>query len=225
MALSSCALLSTGPEYDNKRLEDYIQGSGYKASDLPSLKKHLSRNTKMAGDIYRLKAYPYTQALVDAIVDDQAAALSLTEKQRKEVQANLEKKYLNRKTCFQFEYQVTRVEKASQLKDWSLELTDGKDVTYKTQWQKDSFNDIPTKSYTFIGSIREPVWYGQGVACTQQEADLSNDFELKTIAKYSPFPFSTESTLSWDYPEYEVVDGKEVEVETKSKNYKGYRGW
>ena len=89
----------------------------------------------------------------------------------------------------------------------------------------DSLNQTPAKSYPYIGSVREPVWFGEGVACSTQPIDLSQNFEVKATVAYSPFPFSTEEYLYWEYPVYEIVDGKKVEVKEESKNYKGYRGW
>ncbi len=222
---SGCAFLSSTPEFDNKKLEGHIQGSGFNREDLVDIEKNLTRKTKMAGSIYRVKAYPYTKPLIEALVDDQAAALSLTQKQRKQLAHNLEEKYLNAKTCFQFEYHVARIDKASQLKDWKLQIIDHYENVFDTQWTPESLAAIPTKSFEYIGSIREPAWLGEGVACTTQKVDLSKDFNTKITAQFAPFPFSKEDTLTWQYPVYEEIDGEKVVVKEKGKDFKGYRGW
>lgn len=225
ISASSCALFSSAPSFDNKKLEEYIQGSGFNRNDLTDIETNLTRNTKMAGDIYRVQVYPYTAPLIEALVDDQAAALSLTQEQRKTLSANLVEKYLSKKTCLQFHYQVARVSKVSQLKDWRLQIVDHYKNTFNTQWTQESLAAIPTKSFDYIGPTREPVWIGQGVACTHQKVDLSKDFNTKVIAQFAPFPFSKEDTLTWKYPVYKEVNGEKVEVEEKSEDYKGYRGW
>lgn len=224
--LSSCAFFTSTPEFDNEKLNAYVSGSGFDRDDLRDMKKHLTRKTKLAGSIYKVKAYPYTPALVEALVDDQIGAHSLTKKQSQNLREHMKEEFLTKKTCFHFEYEVTRVEKASNLKDWSLEITDHYKNIYKTQWIKTSEGeDSPAKSFDYVGSVREPVWLGEGNACTDQKVDLTKNFEVKVIAQYAPFPFSKEENLYWQYPVYEVVDGEKQKVEEKNKNYKGYRGW
>ena len=224
-ALSSCAFFSQNPAYDNKKLKAYVQGSGFDRTELNSIKETLSRSAKMAGNIYKVKVMPMTRPLIEAMVDDQAAALSLTKEERASLLKNLEATYLENKTCLELNYEVTRIEKSSQLEDWQLEILDHDQLSHKTKWTISSLAEIPTKSYEYIGSVREPVWFGKGVACTSRSVDLSKDFDVKVTSHYVPFPFSSEATLYWQYPVYEVIDGKEVEVETKDKNFKGYRGW
>lgn len=224
LATSSCALFQ-GPTYDNKKLEGYVQGTGFSRSDLADIENNLTRKAKMAGDIYRVKLYPYTEPLIEALVDDQAAAFSLTKEQRKTLKTNLEERYLKRKTCFQFHYQVTRQKEASQLTDWKVQVIDSHENIYDTSWAPESIAAIPAKSFDYIGSVREPMWIGEGVACTNQKVDLSKDFDAKLTVAFAPFPFDKEETLSWQYPVYKEVDGEKVEVEEKSKNYKGYRAW
>lgn len=221
---SSCALFN-GPQYNNKKLKAYIQGSGFNRSDLADIKRNLTRTIKMGGDIYRVKLTPYTKPLIDVLVDDQTAVLSLTKQQRQTLRNNLEQKYLKRKTCFQFDYQVTRHKEASQLQDWKIQVVDHNKLTYDTTWTPKSLAMIPTKSYEYIGSIREPMWIGEGVACTDTKVDLSKNFNTKLTVAFAPFPFSKEATLSWEYPAYKEVNGKKVEVKTEGKNYKGYRAW
>ncbi len=224
-ALSSCAFFSQNPGYDNKKLKAYVQGSGFDRMELSSIKETLTRSAKMAGNIYKVEVMPMTGPLIEAMADDQAAALSLTKEDRAALLKNLKATYLQKKTCLEFKYEVTRIEKSSQLEDWKLEILDHDQLTHKTEWSISSLAEIPAKSYTYIGSVREPVWLGKGVACSARAVDLSHDFDIKVTSHYVPFPFSSEATLYWQYPVYEVIDGKEVEVETKDKNFKGYRGW
>ncbi len=225
LSASGCAFFSNTPEFDNKKLVEYIQGSGFNRTQLSDIERNLTRKANMAGDIYRIRVYPYTFPLIEALVDDQAAALSLTKSQRSELAKNLQEKYLNQKTCLQFDYQVSRIAKVSQLKDWKLQIIDQYENSYDTQWTQDSLAAIPTKSFDYIGSVREPMWIGNGVACTHQKVDLSKDFDTKVMAQFAPFPFSKEETLSWQYPVYEEVNGEKVEVKEKNKDFKGYRGW
>jgi len=222
---SSCALLSSALDYDNKKLKNYIQGSGFNRRDLSDIQRNLTRNSKMGGDIYRVKLYPYTKPLIEALVDDQAAALSLTKQKRQTLRKNLEDKYLKGKTCFQFAYQVTRIKKASQLQDWKVQIVDHNKLIINTEWIPESLTSIPTKSFEYIGSVREPLWIGKGVACTNRKVDLSKNFDIKLTVAFAPFPFDKETLLSWEYPVYEEINGEKVEVKTEGKNYKGYRAW
>lgn len=225
LSLSGCAFFSNQAEYDNKKLEEYISGTNFNRTHLSDIKKHLTRKSKLAGDIYRVRVYPYTRPLAEAMIDDQVAALSLTQKDAQKLKDNLIEKYFYKKTCFHFKYEVTRIAKASQLKDWRLEMTDHNGITYKTKWLESSLKKSPVKGHTYIGSIKEPVWTGEGDACTDQKVNLFEDFSIKTIVTYAPFPFSNETELFWQYPVYEYVDGEKVEQKEKNKNFKGYRGW
>ncbi len=225
LSLSSCAFFTNTPEYDKKNLEKYMKEDGFDRSYLEDIKKSLSRKTKMGGGIYKLDLTPYTMSLHEALVDDQAAAMSLTQEQKDKLAENLENKFLDHKTCFKFNYEVARIEKASQLQDWKFEVTDHQQITYQLKWDEESLKNVPAKSYEYIGSVREPVWFGEGMACSYQKIDLSENFEVKATVAYAPFPFSAEEILYWQYPAYEVIDGEKVEVKEQDKNFKGYRGW
>jgi hypothetical protein len=223
--ISNCSLLSSKNEYDTKKLKPYISGNGFNREDLSEIKKHLSRKVSMGGGIYRIKVYPMTAPLIEAMADDHVAALSLTDMRKEKLKENLFAQYLDKKTCFQFEYEVARIEKSSKLEDWKLEIYDHNKRNFSTQWTEQSLKEIPAKSFTYIGSIKEPVWYGKGVSCSDQNIDLTQDFSIKVVTDFAPFPFSTEADLNWQYPVYKMVEGKEVEVKEESENYKGYRGW
>ncbi|MCR9205458.1 MAG: hypothetical protein NXH75_12825, partial [Halobacteriovoraceae bacterium] len=171
-------------------------------------------------------AFPYTSSYVRSIANQQAQLRGLSQSEKNQILAHLEKKFTERATCFNFKYSVLRFNQVAQLKDWKITLLDKLGNEYPLKWRNGDLEKSPIMTEVQQSGDLLEKWLGDGVACTDAKPVLNSGFGLKVRPQYVQFPFDSYGDLYWDFPEIKVVDGEEVEVfKGKKKNYKSYRGW
>lgn len=231
--LSSCAFFQPTDKTQEQFIH-YIDAKDFSAAQLEEIAESLSRKTSMGGGIYRLTFTPYTDAYLQAYINSEAELKSLSEKDAKKLKETLHERYLNGKSCFRFDYEIAKIDRVTNPESWKLTAIsplgeDSDPLKYKlsalppltgTEYPK-------AKSFTYIGSIREPVWFSHADFCTayNDKINFHRDFALDIQVSYVPFPFDRDSEVTWHYPVYEIVNGEKVEVKEKKKSFKGYRGW
>lgn len=242
----SCSLFSSNHDL-KENFPHYIDAQGYQARDLKKIRTSLEREVSMAGGIYHLKLMPLTSAYLEAYCDEQANLKNLEKEDLQNLKDQLEKKLVKERSCFQFDFEITKIEKMSQAKEWKLIAIE--EVENQGE-EKEKRNDLPllplqeeyfsskerplTKSFTIIGSLKEPQWSGRVIQCTfpGTHINFKKDFSLKVIAQYAPFPFERESEVNWIpsevYPQNGDKDQNKAKGEKqrrKKKNYQRYRNW
>jgi len=220
--LSSCALFSPNEPDETYR---YLTGQGLENPKTVDIKNALMRDLSMAGGNYSLKAYPYTRTLVEAMSREKADLLGLPPKHIERYAKQMEKDFIDDKVCFYFEYEVLRFEKASRLENFKLALLDKEDQSYPLQFIEEDLGKQPGLSKVLRSGDRLPKWFGSGIACTKANPSLNKGFGLKVEPTFVQFPFDKMASMYWEFPEIKIVDGKEVKIHKKKKNYKSYRGW
>ena len=231
--LSSCAFFQAADKTEEKFIH-YIDAKNYSAGQLEEIAESLSRRVSMGGGIYRLTLTPYTEAYLQAYINSEAELKSLSLEDAQKMKETLHERYLNGKSCFRFDYEIAKIDRVTNPESWKLTATSplGEErdpLRYKlTPLPPLSGTQYPkAKSFTYIGSIREPVWFSHADYCTayNDKMNFHRDFSVEIKVSYVPFPFDSDSEVTWHYPVYEMVDGEKVEVKEKKKSFKGYRGW
>jgi hypothetical protein len=218
--LSSCASQLKKEELTSK----YINSVPERLPSHYEIKSILSRDISMAGGDYQVVAYPYTKALIKAMVNDLTHERGLTESDTKKLTKTLEKSYLNNKVCFHVDSSVLRFEKAAELKNWKIKVIDNNKKEYPLTWLN---SKTPIKTQKRKAGDKLIAWLNEATACSDQKVSLNDSFYLEVAATYAPFPFSTSSMLYWQvYTAEEINDPKIMEKKKENDpRYKGYRGW
>lgn len=220
--LTGCAYFTPAP--DDQTFQ-YITGKNVDNATPNQFEKALTRSRSMAGGNYIVKAFPYTDSYLKAIVRHQSRQRGLTAMEENKVLKKLEAEYTKDKTCFQFRYEVLRYDQSSRLENWKLSLLDSKDEEYPLTWQEADLERAPIMTRVLRSGDKLEQWLGDGVACTYAKVKLNSGFGLKVQPNYVQFPFDSVAKIYWEFPEIKIIDGKEVKVEKKKKSYKAYRGW
>lgn len=218
--LSSCATSLNKDEVSSR----YIVGVPEKLPSHYKIKSLISREISMAGGDYKVVAYPYTKALVKAMVNDLSHERGLTSTDTQKLTKTLENSYLNNKVCFHVDSSVVRFEKTAELKDWKIKLIDKNKTEYPLTWVK---SEKPIKIQKRKAGDKLIAWLNEATACSDQKIPLKNSFYLEVAATYAPFPFSASSILFWQvYTPKDISDPKVMEEKkTSDPRYKTYRGW
>lgn len=220
LLLSSCATSLKKEELSSK----YIIGVPEKLPSHYKIKSLISRDISMAGGDYKVVAYPYTKALVKAMINDLTHERGLSKSETEELTKTLEKSYLNNKVCFHVDSSVLRFEKAAELKNWKVKVIDSNKSEYPLTWITST---RPYKVEKRKAGDKLIAWLNEATACSDQKVSLKDSFFLEVAATYAPFPFSASSILYWQIYSPEEISDPKVMEEKKSNDprYKTYRGW
>ena len=219
--LSSCSF------FQSKKPDDtFLYLRGEKKADAETYEKKLTRSTTMGGGFYSIAARPITSSYLKAVNQKLADRRGLTNDEKQYAQTKANENFLHNKTCFHFEYEVVRFEEASQLKNWKIFYVDKNGGDILLTWKESDLNTPAVRSKSYRAGERHNTWLGKGSACASFTTDFKSGFALKVKPDFVQFPFSSETLITWDFPE-KVIDyqGKEVWTEDRRKTHKGYRGW
>lgn len=222
IGLSSCAFFKPIPD---DQTYQYITGKNVENASPSQFEKALTRSRSMAGGNYIVKAFPFTDSYLEALVRQQSRQRGLTSIEENKVLKKLKSEYTKDKTCFQFRYEVLRYDQSSRLENWKLSLLDSKDEEFPLTWQESDLERAPVMTRVLRSGDKLEQWLGDGVACTFAKVKLNSGFGLKVQPNYVQFPFDSVAKIYWEFPEIKVINGKEVKVEKQKKSYKSYRGW
>lgn len=220
--VTSCALFS--PKEEDHTFH-YLKGDVPPETTPSEFEKVLARSTSMAGGNYQISAFPYTEGLVKALAKDHANTHGLTESDYDKLKSYLNEQLIEAKTCVHFQYEVLLHEKASKLNDWQLFLVDKNNQEYPLQWNEADLERPPVLTRVTRSGDYLEKWLGEGTACTDAKIDFISGTAVKAQPAYVQFPFDASTKIYWEYPEFKVIDGKEIKIEDRKRNYKSYRAW
>ena len=189
------------------------------------MKEKLSKDFTFAGGNYFVKLFPISKPYLLTKLDEMAALRGLDTNQKLLVFQKWEKEYLHNKNCFEMQYAIIRFEKAVKLEGWKLFFLNKNDNEFPMRWK-----ERPVASFPYINKSRRAMnvldeWNYQGVACTNFSSNLREGFGIRVQAPWIQFPFTPSESIFWDFNKFSLEDGKEVELDTKKKRRKPYRGW
>lgn len=219
---SSCAFFAPA---ETDLTYKYLKGEGVEEAKPQEFEKVLSREMYMAGGNYHIVAFPYTNSYVESLAREQAHLKGFSPSERDRILHHLKEAFTERRTCFNFKYGVLRFNQVAKLKDWRVTLLDKDGQEFPLKWKEKDLEKAPVMTRVNRSGDNLEKWLGDGVACTDAQPRLNKGFGLKVRPQYVQFPFDSYADLYWDFPEIKIVNGEEVEVKKKARNYKGYRGW
>lgn len=222
---SSCALFTNG----KKELSDrYLTGLGL-SNDVKSeaIKEHLTRELTMGGGNYTISAYPYSEALIEAMVRETSSIRGLSESAQKSLRKELQTNYGPGKSCFQFDIGVRRFLQLAHLKEWQIEVIDGGEMMSKLSWREsDLERPVMVSNFNdFQGP--HPLHQLSGVACSEVPLNLKDGFTLYITPSFMNFPFPKSGEIVYSFANYAVSEeGEVIKVkEAEEAKKKSYRGW
>ncbi len=227
LLLTSCAFFQSKP-FDETAL--YLSGQKPEAS-VEEYEKNLTRNTSMGGGYYQITAKPLVKPLIIKRFEQTASLRGFSPKEKEKALAKINESFLVDKTCFEFQYEAVRFSQVANLSNWELSFINANGDTLPLKWQKEDLKRPSVKSKTYKAGLSQPTWLGQGIACGNFQTDFKSGFALKVKPAFVQFPFSSNTLLSWEFPErIKIKDSETGRIEEKweekkKRSYKRYRGW